>query len=300
MAFLIEDGSGVVNANAYVTEAFALTYLTDRNRETENTWSTRTAAVRRAAIIAATDYIEKRWREHFKGSKKFLALLLAKGVLTFSQNPTATETVVIGSVTYTFQTALSTANDILIGADASVTLDNLAAAITASSGEGTLYGTGTVVHPDASASAFDLDTLVIEAKVDGLAGNLIATTTTVTAATLTAATLLGGSDVGLRQPLSFPRLNLSDIDGVSITGIPARLKQATVEYAVRAVAAILQPDPTVDLTGRTVIGKREHTGPIEEETRYQEGGRISITKPYPAADALLGDFIRLGGTLIRA
>ena len=299
MAFMIEDGSGVVNANAYVTEAFALTYLTDRNRETENTWSTRTSAIRQAAIIAATDYIETRWRALFKGNKKFLSLLFAKGVLTFLQNASAAETVIIGSVTYTFRTSLTTANDILIGANASVTLDNLAAAIVAGAGEGTTYGTGTVVHPDVSATAFDLDTVIVEAKVSGLASNLIATTTTVTSATFTATTLLGGSDVGLRQPLSFPRLNLQDMDGVLITGIPVRLKQATVEYAVRAVAATLQPDTTVDDTGGMVISKREKVGPIEEETHYQEGGRISISKPYPAADALLRDFIQLGGTLVR-
>ena len=49
-----------------------------------------------------------------------------------------------------------------------------------------------------------------------------------------------------------------------------------------------------------VIFKREKVGPIEEETRYREGGAIAISKPYPAADRLLRDLLNLSGGLVRA
>ncbi len=302
MSFIVENGSGVLTANALATVAFVTTYLTDRGRETENSWSTSTTAQQQAAIVGATDYIEGRFRERFKGRKEFTSLTLAKGTLTFSANPLDTETVVVGSRTYTFQTTLvDSADNVLIGANASDSLDNLINAIVATvASEGTTHGTGTVVHSDVTASTFDGDTLVAEAKTDGLAGNLIVTTTTVTSATWSAVTLIGGSDVGKRQPLSFPRLDLIDKDSIRITGMPDRLKQAVAEYAVRSRSATLRPDPTVDDTGAEVTLKREKVGPIEEETQYRVGGTIATAKPYPAADALIEEFLQLSGVLLRA
>lgn len=61
MAFVVEDGTGVVGANAYCEVAFVTDYLTDRNRQTENGWNTASVAAQQAAIVAATDYIETRF-----------------------------------------------------------------------------------------------------------------------------------------------------------------------------------------------------------------------------------------------
>lgn len=68
------------------------------------------------------------------------------------------------------------ANEFQIGGSASVSIDNLIAAITAAAGAGTLYGTGTVVHALATAAAGAGDTLVATAKANGPDGNLISTT----------------------------------------------------------------------------------------------------------------------------
>ena len=62
MAFILEDGTGIAGANAYIDEAFADTYFTDRG-VTEWTGN------KQIAIIKATDYIEKRWGRLFKGIK---------------------------------------------------------------------------------------------------------------------------------------------------------------------------------------------------------------------------------------
>lgn len=55
MAFTVEDGTVVADANAYITVAYATTYHDDR---ANTAWATATTATQQAAIIKATDYIE--------------------------------------------------------------------------------------------------------------------------------------------------------------------------------------------------------------------------------------------------
>ena len=113
-----------------------------------------------------------------------------KGVGTLTGTTIAADdTVTIGSVTYTYLAVPVAANDIDVGVSDSVSLDNLIAAINAAAGEGTKYGTGTVVHPDVSAAAGAGDTMDIEARVaDGIA---LATTASLSAGDWGAATLTG-------------------------------------------------------------------------------------------------------------
>tara|TARA_B100000686_G_C16738759_1_gene945273 strand:+ start:308 stop:790 length:483 start_codon:yes stop_codon:yes gene_type:complete len=64
MAFAVEDGSIVTGANSYVTVAYADDYNTDRGN---SDW-TGSDAVKQAALIKATDYIEQEYAERFKGA----------------------------------------------------------------------------------------------------------------------------------------------------------------------------------------------------------------------------------------
>lgn len=67
MAFTVEDGSGIPGANAYVDEAFADGHHADRG----NTfWSTLSSPDKQAAIIRATDYIDKRFGRRFRGFRE--------------------------------------------------------------------------------------------------------------------------------------------------------------------------------------------------------------------------------------
>lgn len=59
------------------------------------------------------------------------------------------DTVTLGAKTYTFKNTLGSANDVLVGALNDDSVYNLAMAINAGSGEGTLYGTGTTANADA-------------------------------------------------------------------------------------------------------------------------------------------------------
>ncbi len=118
----------------------------------------------------------------------------ATGILTFGGNPLNTEIVTIDVKVYTFQTVLTDVDgNVLIGATASDSLDNLIAAITLGAGAGTEYAVSMTVHPTVTAVAGVGDTMDATAKVGGTAGNSIASTTTVTAASWGAGTLLGGT-----------------------------------------------------------------------------------------------------------
>lgn len=303
MAIVIENGSGVAGANTYFDRDFVTTYLTNQARQTENNWSTADTANQDAAVVKATSYIEQRFRLRFKGSKQFGDISQARAVLTLTQQPVAAETVTIGSVMYRFVSSLSAANDVLIDSSRiAQTVHNLIDAVSGNSSvESTTIGPGTVANPDVSALDFYGLSILALARLRGEDGNSLVTTTTVTGASWNFATLTGGRDVSYAQPLSFPRLDLVDSDGFRINGIPDRLKEAGAEYAVRAVAANLLPDPTVDDTGRAVIRKKERVGPIEEETQYAGGGVVSqIFRPYPAADRLLAELLKPGGRVIRA
>lgn len=100
------------------------------------------------------------------------------------------------------------------------------------------------------------------------------------------------------QELSFPRVDIFDREGRKLDDtIPTALKRATAEYALRALTASLQPDPTIDASGRQVQSVREKVGPIETETEYVGGGALVITHPYPKADQMLRGLVHAAGVI---
>ena len=286
MAVILETGTGIRDANSYDSVAFVTSYLTGLNRAAENTWSTRTAAEQEAAVIAATQYIDTRWGPSFKGARDVvLDGRRARALLTVSGQPTAGDTLVVGSDTFAFATTLDDFNvdEIEIGADVDATIENVIAAINAK------FEVFAALRDDTA------DQILLENAVEGSAGN--DTILNADAATNIAVTqaFQHGVDEGT-QPLEFPRDGLFDPSGYSVTGIPRRLKEATAEYAVRAVAAALYQDPTTDATGRVVQEKFEKVGPLEERTIYAEGAALEqLLKPYPVADRLLADYVRPPG-----
>lgn len=72
--------------------------------------------------------------------------------------------------------------DVLIGATAEDSIDNLVAAINKAAGEGTTYGTDTEAHPDFTAAKSAADTIIITAKVKGTAAHALELDSTVAAA----------------------------------------------------------------------------------------------------------------------
>lgn len=100
-----------------------------------------------------------------------IALEKASGVLTVTGNFSANDTVIVGGVTYKFETTTAAANDIDVGADAETSLANLAAAINGDGeGDGTDYHAGTSTVPAVVATS-TATTLTITARMGGSDGN---------------------------------------------------------------------------------------------------------------------------------
>lgn len=145
------------------------------------------------------------------------AAVKATGTLTTSTNPSDTNTVVIGTRTYTFQSSLTNVEGhVKIGASETATLLNLSRAINASGGTpGTDYALVTTANPDIESTAATAHTVAVRALVAGTAGNALATTDTLTQGGdgFAAATLLGGVDASSFD--SFAAAAVTAIDAVA-------------------------------------------------------------------------------------
>lgn len=140
-------------------------------------------------------------------------------------------------------------------------------------------------------------------------------------------TRFNGSRATDTQSLPFPREGIY-IDSVEVddASVPDALQQATCEYALRANEIVLAPDPPIqfdreDASGNTlsaggvVQSKTEKVDVIEESVTFGAGpgGDFSRAKTkggsrlteawmipaYPAADLLLEQFLKSGGSVIR-
>ena len=95
-----------------------------------------------------------------------------------------------------------------------------------------------------------------------------------------------GQRLTQQQTTEWPRVGAEDLDRYLLSGMPAIIKEAAHEYALVGLTQALSPTPTVDATGQVVEEKREKVGPIEEETKYANGGQFKLPK-YPVADQKL-------------
>lgn len=120
----------------------------------------------------------------------------ASQTLTAAGVFTDTQTVTIGGKVYTTQTVLTNVDgNILIGASAAATLQNLRDAINLTGTPGVQYAAAMTINPYVKATFNDATTLVVKARISGAAGNFIPATETQTNASFGAATLAGGTGV---------------------------------------------------------------------------------------------------------
>lgn len=118
----------------------------------------------------------------------------AAGILTLTANAGNTETVTINGTTRTFKTTITTVNDVLIGANAGASIDNLIASLNGDDGAGTLYHADTVAHTTVRATAGAGDTMVASAIANTSATDAYATTETLTNGSW------GGATMGDQRP----------------------------------------------------------------------------------------------------
>ncbi len=288
MAIIVEDGTGKKSAVSYTTEAYFRAYFLARNIDV----TTLDATTVEALLTVGTDYIDTRWGLLFLGNRKY-STLTSRSVFTLSAQPANNETVTIGSAVATFKTTLTIPavdTEALIGTTITDTLNNLGSALFAADKD--------LDDADQTISDFliadpDNPTLTCYVTRDG-----VATTDAVTNGSFDIALTSGVS--GRPQPLDFPRSFLYDRDGILVDGVPAKLQDATCEYAYRANSTTLAPDPETHETGLLRTGLSEKIGPIETKETFAETQTVQITKPYPAADRLLQEYVRSRNTVIRA
>lgn len=116
----------------------------------------------------------------------------ARQLLNFSTVPADNDTFTTGGITYRWKNTLAAANDVKIGASILISATNAAAALNASPGAGTLYGTGTVQNPLVRGADATTTYVTFEARLAGPRGNLITCSESSTATTLGGSTLVGG------------------------------------------------------------------------------------------------------------
>jgi hypothetical protein len=121
-------------------------------------------------------------------------MAFAVGTLTVSDDFDDTETCTIGAKVYTFQASLTNVDgNIQIGATVTDTLANFVKAINLTGVAGTDYATAMTRHPLVDAVSSSATTLVVRARMNGTAGNHIATSETGGEHAWGAAFLAGGT-----------------------------------------------------------------------------------------------------------
>lgn len=113
----------------------------------------------------------------------------ATGTVTFTENPSDSDTLKIGSTTYTFKTSPAAVNDVAIKGTVYETAQNLADVINGDSGEA--YAGTTSPSLDVSAEV-EAGVMTLTARTAGTAGNSLALVQTGDFANVSGATLSGG------------------------------------------------------------------------------------------------------------
>jgi hypothetical protein len=185
---IIDDGAAVAGSQVVTTTAA----LTDAQAVVVDATAPFTITLEDAATAGDG------WRLHI--IIRTSTAVTALGTLTVSGLANDASQVQIGGQTYTLETVLTdSADNVLLGANAEATIDNLVLAITAGAGAGTNYGTGTVANASVTAVKDTASTMIATALVAGAAGNTISTTDpTDVGGDLAwgAVTLLTGDDAG--------------------------------------------------------------------------------------------------------
>ncbi len=163
----------------------------------------------------------------------------AQGVITFTANPTANDSVTIANVTYTFKSTLAAANDIKIGANLEATIASLVKAINGTGTAGTDYYTGTanlaaLLTADGSATV-----LTLTANEAGVEGNYIALASSAANGAVTA--FAGGVTSSSVLPKFACAFTHTEVDGTAQIGGTGEFAGVLVNPKMYANYANLTP-----------------------------------------------------------
>lgn len=203
----------------------------------------------------------------------------ATETLTFTQQPVDGQEVVVGLETYVFQDALvDVANNVLKGADAEGSLDNLVAAIMLSGVAGTDYGTLTPRNTLIDAVDGAALTVDVTARQIGIVGNTYPCTTNVTGGSWGGTVLSGGT--GLAGEI------------LTLTGLPLTGEWVRVGFSIYTFLAAAAGPYTVKI-GDTPSSSIDNlvaaiTGGPGEGTLFGTGTQQNV---YADATTGIGDIM---------
>jgi len=288
--FIVEDGSGVVGANSYLSVADADAYFVNHGSP--------------AAWVDAA----------------------ASTSLTLGTLPLDGETITIGATVYTYKTTVTpTDGEIPIGADVAASLKNTKDVINGDVVRNPDIPPTTTPHPDVAAALSGTAAVLVTAKVGGTAGNSILVTETFLSALniFSSDFLIGGEDskeqalifgtqyldstyvpryIGSRfsneQGLHWPRAGVVLNDGRSLgtNELPIELLNATAEMALKGVDGTDIFDSDSDNNG--VIAETEvRVASLLERIRYVGG--FEPIKRYRKVTDLLWNILRPAGEVRR-
>jgi flagellar hook-basal body protein len=237
IASTLANLAGAINAASTNGQAAGTTYSagTAANTTVTATGSTATALTLQALNTGAlgnSDVTSTNWAAGSFGGRADLqgGVNALPAAATFTVPPAvlpnAGETVGIGGTTYTFvatAAGLTSAGDVLIGADVPSTLANLAGAInlatTGGQGVETTYGTGTTANASVTATGSNATTVSLQAITGGTAGNSIAVTTNWAGGLFAVGNLSGGgAGIAASATLTAPAAVPNPGDTVSVGG----------------------------------------------------------------------------------
>lgn len=267
---IVENGSGVPNANSYLSVADADAY---------------------AALY---------------GNPAAWVDAQAVAILTLGVQPLDGETITIGSTVYTYKTTPTpTDKEIPIGTTVTLTLKNTKDVINADIERNPDIPPTTTPHPDVQATTIVGSNLTIQAKVGGSAGNAITLSELFSdpANIFLTDTLTGGEEskeealrfasqyldaeygprwIGFRhsrtQGLFWPRNAAVPHDGFHLSSeeLPEELLDATAEMAFKAVIGEIFDDDNVN--SGLIAEEAVRVGPLSERIKYVSGKQQGIKK----------------------
>src|SRR3989344_2654279 len=120
----------------------------------------------------------------------------AQGKLTLQNQPSAGETITLGTKTYSFVASLVTNTDgqIVIGGNTAATRANVMAAVNLSGLPGSQYASATSLNADVEVALISGNDIIFTAKVGGTSGNSIVSTSTLVAPNVFDDTTLGTTE----------------------------------------------------------------------------------------------------------
>ncbi len=207
----------------------------------------------------------------------------AAQTLVFSGVGVDTQTVVVGTKTYTLQTTLTNVNgNVFIGANPAATIVNLASAINLDpAGAGTLYATAMTANTaKVTAVATSATVLTVTANVAGVAGNLIAVAETCTNALWTggAVFLAGGVDAGSLGEKTLSWAGMKCGTGSTDTIIVADITMAIDQFRGKKC--------TISSAARTVVSNTETTLTLDRALASAPAANVAISISEPLNDTM--------------